>query len=69
MKHWRYDHQAVKRLRADRGLGVEELARSARLSANSIYLYERGHSEPKASTLARLARALGVSIEAFFEAQ
>ena len=68
MKHWRYDPEAVKRLRMDRGLGVKELARSARLSPNSIYLYERG-AEPKASTLAQLARALGVSIEAFFEGQ
>lgn len=67
MSHWRYDERAVKRLRTERGLDVPTLAKQARVSKNSIYLYERGN-EPKASTLARLARALGVSVEAFFEA-
>jgi transcriptional regulator with XRE-family HTH domain len=60
-----YDPQAVKRIRKARGLDVETLAKRARLSPNSIYLYERG-TEPKAGTLARLAVALGEPVSSFF---
>jgi len=62
----RFDRSATKRLRRERGLTVKELARAARLSDVGVGLIERGAVDPKASTLAKLAMALGVTVDAFF---
>lgn len=63
----KYDRRALRALRSKSGLTRDELANRARLSERTLYFLERGVTEPKASTLAKLAQALGVSVEAFFE--
>lgn len=63
---FRYDRRAFKRLRAERGLTLGEIARVSRLTERTVAYIEKGYSDPRASTLAKLAHALGVSIEAFF---
>ena len=52
----------VKRLRGERNLSQLELARRAGMSAAQLCKIERGHSELTASTLRRVASALGVSV-------
>jgi Zn-dependent peptidase ImmA (M78 family)/transcriptional regulator with XRE-family HTH domain len=52
----------VARLRLDRQLTQEELARKAGLSRVALGKIERGAVVPRAQTLADLARALGVSV-------
>lgn len=61
-----YDPTALRRVRRARGIEVGELALTAGLSRQAISYLERGMTEPKARTLALLARALGVEIGAFF---
>lgn len=62
----RYDKRALQRMRAERGLTLDQLARVCRVTDRAILNIERGYADPKASTLAKLARGLGVSVEAFF---
>ena len=52
----------VKRLRAERNLSQLELAKRAGMSAAQLCKIERGHSELTASTLRRVADALGVPV-------
>ena len=52
----------VKRLRAERNLSQLELAKRAGMSAAQLCKIERGHSELTASTLRRLADAIGVPV-------
>src|SRR5918999_356488 len=55
----------VRRLRKERGLTQEEVARRAGLTLNSYGDIERGHvRDPHLSSLEAIAQALGVSIEA-----
>lgn len=56
----------LRRLRKDAGLSQEELMWTSDVHRAQISKYERGETEPGAEVLARLARALGVSIERFF---
>lgn len=62
----RYDQRAVRRLREERGLSVPKLAKKARITPRTLNYIEKGFSEPRATTLAKLAVALEVSVEAFF---
>lgn len=62
----RYDRRALKRLRAERQITLEALARSMRMTHPALSYIERGMTEPKASTLAKLASALDVPVDAFF---
>ena len=62
----RYRHEAVRFLREQRGLRIDALAVKARISVRQLRYLEHG-SIPKADTLGRLARALGVGVEAFFQ--
>lgn len=62
----KYDRRAPKRLREERGVSIGDLARASRLTERTIAYIEKGYSDPKATTLAKLAHALGVSVEAFF---
>lgn len=58
-----------QRLRAARiaaGIRPEALALSIGRSAHAVQAYELGRSLPSVSVLARLADALGQSIDAFF---
>ena len=62
----RYDPKALRRCRRKQAIGQGELAHRARLSLRGLGYLEHGLHEPRAGTLARLASALGVSIDAFF---
>lgn len=57
----------LRRARRRRDLSQEELAFRARLHRTEISALERGLREPKLSVLVKLAAALDVSAEAFFE--
>lgn len=61
-----YDRGAIRRLRTARGLSIDELSSAARITDRTLSYIEKGYSDPRASTLAKLARALGVSTEEFF---
>jgi transcriptional regulator with XRE-family HTH domain len=55
----------VKRLRAAAGLTQQQLATAAGLSVSVVSQIEQGTNEdPRLSTLAALARALGASLDA-----
>ena len=54
----------LKRLREARGWSQQELADQAHVPYITIYRCERGlHQEPRVSVAAKLARALGVSLD------
>lgn len=44
-----------------------DAARATRLTERTIAYIEKGYSDPKATTLAKLAHAYGVSVEAFYQ--
>jgi len=56
--------ERLKRLREDRGWSQQELAERSQVPYITIYRCERGlHQEPRVSVAAKLARALGVSLD------
>lgn len=55
----------LRLLRQRAGLSVPALAAAAGLTRQQVHGYESGSNEPRASTLARLAAALGVTLAAF----
>ena len=63
----RYDRRAVQRMREAKGWTRGHLARRARVTERTVIYIERGYSAPLATTLAKLAGALGVEIGAFFQ--
>ena len=62
----KYAHRASTRLRLASGLSMGDAARLSRLTERTIAYIEKGYSDPKATTLAKLAHAYGVSVEAFY---
>lgn len=54
--------QNIKRLRAEKGMTQEALARSADLPLGTISRIEAGNSIPRVDTAEKLARGLGVTI-------
>jgi transcriptional regulator with XRE-family HTH domain len=60
--------RALRALRAERGLSIRALAGSSGLAVNTLSLIENGRSSPSVSTLQLLARALGVRLCDFFDA-
>jgi transcriptional regulator with XRE-family HTH domain len=56
----------IRILRKRRNLSQRELAEASGLSRNTLSLLERGQTSPTVSTLKRLAIALGIDINAFF---
>ncbi|CAN5527669.1 hypothetical protein BH24ACT22_BH24ACT22_22390 [soil metagenome] len=54
-------------LREKRGLTLRELSRMSGVSPDTINQIELGHRRPRPSTLRKLARALEIDIEDFFE--
>lgn len=54
----------VRRRRKELGLTIEQLAERADLTANYIASIERGERDPSLSTVASIARGLGVPIPA-----
>lgn len=57
--------RAVETLRTSRALSRDDLARLARLSRSYVQAVERGRKRPSADVVARIARALGLSVAAF----
>lgn len=55
----------LRALRAERGLGVRDLAQASDLAFNTISLIERGKISPTIATLHKLATALGVPLAYF----
>jgi transcriptional regulator with XRE-family HTH domain len=58
----------VRELRASRDLSLETLADASGVSRSMISLVERGESSPTAVVLEKLARGLGVTLPALFDA-
>lgn len=57
----------IRILRERRSLSQRALAEASGLSPNTLSLLERGRTSPTVSTLKRIALALGVDINAFFD--
>lgn len=57
----------IRVLRLERNLSQRKLAAASGISANALSLIERGKTSPTASTMQKLAVALGVKISDFFE--
>jgi|RhiMethySRZTD1v2_1073278.scaffolds.fasta_scaffold655966_3 transcriptional regulator with XRE-family HTH domain len=56
--------ERLKRIREQRGWSPSELAERSGVPYETIYRVERGtHQEPRVSIAAKLARALGVSLD------
>jgi transcriptional regulator with XRE-family HTH domain len=60
-------NERLKSLREAAGLTQEKLARTADMSTSAVSKLEQGGIDPSWSTVQRLARALGVRVEAFDE--
>ena len=56
----------LKEIRESKSLSQKQLAQKTGLSLTTIGYYEINSREPKATQLKRLADALGVKMEAFF---
>lgn len=63
----KYDYRIVKRLMVQREMNARQLGARAGLTHQAIYLIIGGRTEPKASTLGKLAVALEVPVDAFFK--
>jgi ribosome-binding protein aMBF1 (putative translation factor) len=59
----------VRRLRMERGLSQNELAKRVGLSQSVVARLEAGGVEPRLSTLDRVARALDVELDVRFQAK
>jgi transcriptional regulator with XRE-family HTH domain len=60
----RFDGEALKRIREQRGLSQRQLAKAAGVHSTAVSRLENGaRSNPQASTITHIARALGVSVE------
>jgi len=58
--------EKVREFRAQRNLGLRDLAKKSGISTNALCLIENGKSSPTVATLQRLAHGLEVPISAFF---
>ena len=54
----------IKRLRTERQITQEELAKRVGVSQTAIYQYENGDATPKISIAVALAKCLGTTCEA-----
>ena len=61
-----YDKRALRRLMVARGLDDARLSKQAGLTRQTISYLARGVTEPKASTLAKIANVLEVEVGVFF---
>ncbi|MGD2251502.1 MAG: XRE family transcriptional regulator [Anaerolineales bacterium] len=59
--------QKIRRLRERKNLSQQAMAELSGISRNTLSLIERGQSSPTVGTLKRLADALNVDINAFFD--
>ncbi|MBX6342881.1 MAG: helix-turn-helix transcriptional regulator, partial [Thermomicrobiaceae bacterium] len=56
---------AIRRLRKQRGLTLDELAREAGISASHLSRLERSQTVPSFTVLAQIAHVLGVQVDEF----
>ena len=59
--------QALKNLRAERGLSVADLSKRSGVSRPAIMQLERGENDPQLRTLRKLARGLSCSVSELIE--
>ena len=59
----------LRRLREERGITVEELAKKSGISATTIRVVERGAREARGETVAKLAKPLGLTFEEVWRLQ
>ncbi|SDF82439.1 helix-turn-helix domain-containing protein [Thalassobaculum litoreum] len=52
----------LRRIRAEKGLTIEELGHEAGVDASSVARIERGTANPSIGVIEKLGRALGVSL-------
>lgn len=64
MRRFRPEHMALRRRRL--GKTQRRLSKEVGISQTSISALEKGHKEPRSTTLAKLADALECSVDAFF---
>ena len=57
---FRFDHEKMKTLREREGITPTQLAGRANVHFNTIAILERDGGDPKTSTVAAIAAALGV---------
>lgn len=62
----KFNHRTVRKIRKARGLSAAELAKAAKLTERTVNYIEKGYSDPRASSLARIASVLDVPIGTFF---
>ena len=60
--------EAIKQLRQERGLSQEDVAHAAGVATSTVSRIERGHIEPRAAVLEKIANGLGVSLVELAEA-
>jgi transcriptional regulator with XRE-family HTH domain len=61
-----FDHARARALRLQAGVGVEDLAAAAGISANTVRSAEKGSHQPQPRVARALARALGVPVGELF---
>ena len=59
--------ESIKRVRKRRGLSLAEVAEGSGLLPEAVARAERAGTDPRASTVARIAEALGVPVCELFE--
>lgn len=62
-----YDRDAVRRLRERKNWTMMDLSSRAGITVRTLSYIERAYSDPRASTLAKIATALGVSVNSLFK--
>jgi transcriptional regulator with XRE-family HTH domain len=60
---------AIRHLRRERELSQEALAYAADIHPKHLSEIERANKDPRSTTVARLAKALGVTVAALYEAR
>jgi len=60
--------QRIAAWRRLRGLSVRQLASAAQLHYSALSRMERGHQEPRATEIERIASVLGITMPQFFGA-
>ncbi|HEY4279116.1 MAG TPA: helix-turn-helix transcriptional regulator [Conexibacter sp.] len=58
--------RTIRQLRRDRELSQEALAHAAGIHPKHLSEIERGNKDPRATTVGRLAEALGISVGALY---
>lgn len=63
---WQHTGENLRRLMAEQGLSLGEVAQRTGLDERTVRALQRGASRPRAKTLHRLARGLGVPVDELF---